>query len=181
MVLYYYCSFQETSTDTLTVVASLIDQLLRAGCTIPNQVTGLFEAERRRPRQLCDVITLSKILKALTEGLSHVYVLLDALDEFAELGELLKLVTQMREWSLPQLHILLTSQNHGIKINHFMDDAVLPCDQINMDASRVDADIRLYIRDSLTQTAELQYRWRGRDAHVLNDIESALVDGANGS
>jgi hypothetical protein len=179
--LYYYCSFQESSADTLGVVASLVAQLLRAGCALPREAIEVFEAENHRPRQLCDVISLSNVLKALIEGLAHVYILLDALDEFAELGELLKLISHVRGWSLPQLHVLLTSQNHGIIITHFMDDTVLPRDQIDVGASRIHEDIRSYISHFLTQTAELQRRWKGQYEYVLREIESTLVDRADGS
>jgi hypothetical protein len=179
-VVFFYCSFQEPSTGCLDIVASLVDQLLSVGGTLPNQAVDIFEEERRRPRrELCDVDTLSKILKALIKSFTRVYMLIDALDKFAEMGDLIDLIYRVHEWSLPQLHILLTSQSHDIRITDCMHRMIAPQYRIDLSRSGIHEDFRLYIRESLRRTPEFWHRWGSSE--ILSKAEDVLVGEADGS
>lgn len=176
-MLYHYCSFQETAITCLDILASLVDQLLRAEGPLSNETIMLFNRECRRSRQSSDVTTLSEFLKQLLEIFAHVYLLIDALDEFSHLDDLVELLDLMHGWNLPQLHILLTSQRHDGTIIDYVDHSILPRDQIDVASSGMDADIRFHIRRALEQTS----RRHGWPRSLLTDIEDALTKGAAGS
>jgi hypothetical protein len=116
----------------------------------------------------------------MIENFGGVYLLIDALDEFADLTKLVKLIRQMRQWSMRQLHILLTSQAHPIPISDYMEQ--LSLDQlIDMEKLAGDADIRLHIRQTLEHAPELGSRWVRDPGHVLQLIEDTLVKKADSS
>jgi hypothetical protein len=88
------------------------------------------------------------------------------------------LIDQMHRWSLPQLHILLTSQTSEIRITDCIRRITLPRDQIDLEKSGIDEDIRRHVRQSL-QTPQLRRRFAA--SGIWKTIEDTLVAKAEGS
>jgi hypothetical protein len=117
--------------------------------------------------------SLMTSLKFILEGFQHVYVILDALDECGDRGQLLSLVEEITEWKHATLHILVTSRKE-----RDIEDCLIPwvSAQINLHSALVDADIQTHVHERLRNDSKLK-KWP-KKVHV--QIEAALMEGAQG-
>jgi hypothetical protein len=119
---------------------------------------------------------MSKFLKALIQPFAHIYVFIDALDEFAKLDDLKGFINDIHQWSYPQLHIFLTSQPHDTAITKGLIQLVDPQDHVDLGSSRIQGDIRCYIREYLK---DLSLLLGARE--LLTHIENVITSSADGS
>ena len=101
------------------------------------------------------------------------YIIVDALDECSERETLLSLIEEIVDWKLNTLHILATSRKE-----RDIDDCLssLVSNEINIQSTLVDADIRIHVHDKLRNDRKLK-KWQ---ASAQAEIEAALVGGAHG-
>ncbi|KAK0472441.1 hypothetical protein IW261DRAFT_1570795 [Armillaria novae-zelandiae] len=154
-----YNSAVEQTVDN--VLRSLLRQLVQDHGLSPS-ISELYE--RRKTSLLIDDFTKC-LSDALQGAFPHVYVVLDALDEFADDDREL-LVNVVRK-SLGNntcscLHLLVTSRHDIVLDSQFEGDTTL-----NIEASA--DDIKLYIADKLSQSRRLAGHIKGVNGLILRE------------
>jgi hypothetical protein len=121
---------------------------------------------------------LKEALRSMLAAFGQSYVIVDALDECpsgdGERTTLTALLTEFSKWSLPNLHILVTSRKEPD-----IDEALAPLltnPPICIQSKQVDADIKVHVRTQLAIDLNLK-KW---SPQIKEDIETSLVNGANG-
>lgn len=116
---------------------------------------------------------MKPILHQMLKSFNTTYILLDALDECTDREDLLEFVEALVGWNIDNLHVLTTSRKEN-DITMFLEPLVT-C-QLCIQSALVDADIRVYILDRLSNDLKLR-KW---PVDVRKEIEDALMTGANG-
>ena len=118
---------------------------------------------------------LLTLLMELLQGFGQTYVVIDALDECDDDHHKLfdKVIKVMYKWQLPHFHLLVTSRREqDIIIN--MEELVPT--ELHLSAELVGSDIISYVHSAVENNGKLR-RW---SHEIQQDIESALISGANG-
>jgi len=116
---------------------------------------------------------LVDILAKLLDSQSHVYIILDALDECHARDEVMSLIQNVLEWRSEHLHLLVTSRRER-DIEDTLESLVTG--EICIQSAAVDADIRIHIRERLEHDQKLK-KW---PLPVQSEIEQALMQRASG-
>lgn len=119
---------------------------------------------------------MSDLLVILSEMLPEfntVYLVIDALDECADLAEVLSILDEMQTWAMEHLHIILTSR-HLPEIEEVLSE--FTTEVISIGESLINRDILLYIAYRLETDRSLA-KWPS-DIRLL--IQSTLSQGADG-
>lgn len=125
-------------------------------------------------RQQPSPSALLEVLKQRIKDFEEVYIILDALDECDDRTELMEIIRTMVSWSIPGLHILLTSRKEA-DIENVMYDFLKLEDAVPLRSDEVNNDIRTYVRHTLAFDTSLR-KWQKRQ----EDIELALMEKSDG-
>ncbi|CAN9256395.1 unnamed protein product [Alternaria alternata] len=174
---YFYFDFNDTQKqDPELMLRSLLCQLLQRSVVIPKGVDALFsscENGQRKPSSHA----LLQVTKEAAQEFTHVYVVLDALDECAQRSELMDMLEAVAGWQLNNLHLLMTSRKER-DIERSLEEYIREEDTVCLQRDVVDKDIQRYIQQRLRVDKGLA-KWN-RDAVVRQEIEDALMGGARG-
>ncbi|KAK8036681.1 hypothetical protein PG993_008664 [Apiospora rasikravindrae] len=177
-LIYFYFDFNDIEKQSLEkAVRSLITQLYYKRKDTRAEVDTLYslcDKGGRRP----DALTLYKVFQDMLQKVGEVWLILDALDEcylrdtsFA--NGLLPWIKRIRGSGV-NVHMLVTSRpEYDIKAaieGWACGDEIIP-----LQSSRVEADIKVYIKFKINQVDE----WRTRP-DIQKEIEDALIQKANG-
>ena len=176
---YFYFDFQNTEKQNMDItIRSLLRQLCAGEIHLPQEVQTMYDRYKGtglRPT----VEELNLALLSLIDYLGkEIYIIMDALDEFPEKSqdsnrqELLDQIKHMVEHPSQQLHILVTSRNEP-DIRTTLSD--LAGKGISIQSSKVDADIRLFVRTCLEKDP-----FHRLPVSVKKSIEVRLGEGACG-
>jgi hypothetical protein len=170
-VCYFYFDFNDNEKQRHeNLIRSLIVQLYGQCRTMPEPLSSLFCSNGdRQPTTEELVLTLQQMLR----NLSQIFIIIDALDECKEREPLLEFIERLLSWNLEKLHILATSRRER-DIEGTLES--LSTNQIPIQTSIVDADIRIHVCERLRNDPKLR-KW---PAEVQSEIEQTLSDGANG-
>jgi hypothetical protein len=172
---YFYFDFNDNKKRTVdNLVRSLIMQL--SGRCIGAQTTlAMFYSAHGKGEQQPDRESLNNTLRGILDSfhLHQAYIILDALDECAELDQLLDWIEEISKWELSKLHLLATSRWDQVIEDRLRRRAGGGIALTNAIANR---DIAIYIRDKLQKDSRLRV-W---PTEILEQIEKALMKGANG-
>ncbi|TVY35584.1 hypothetical protein LSUB1_G005613 [Lachnellula subtilissima] len=175
---YFYFDFSDSEKQKLSnLLSSLLAQLCSKAACLPEQMTEWYKK--------CGHNQHSASVKELSDALSmmmsefddQVFLVIDALDEFArigERGELLTLLEDIHSWSLPKVHLIVTSRPEP-DINAVLMP-LSKLEAISIQGSQVQSDISLHIRSQLAEDPKLK-KW---PSEVKEDIEKALSARAGG-
>jgi hypothetical protein len=154
------------------VVAQLCSQI----CVLPAQLKELYDSYSFGT-QRATLIELQEILSNVVGAFGSVFIITDALDEgptSRERAELLAMISALKSWSLPRLHLFVTSRREPD-----IEEALLPLltiPAIAVEGSHVDLDIECHILWCLENSPKLK-RW---SPHLQSEIMKTLLAGANG-
>jgi len=170
---YFYFDFHDSAKQRYeNLVRSLIEQFSAQCASAPEALENLYSRSQDGARQpTADALVAT--LRDIVCGFRHTYIAIDALDECSEREELLCLIEEIANWKIDTLHILATSRKEQ-DIEHCLSPIV--SNQIDIQSTLVDADIRIYIRERLQSDRRLR-KW---SADAWLEIETALMDGAHG-
>ena len=176
-VAYFYFAFTDTEKQkTENMMRSIITQL-SLQCRIPlKAIEDLFSAcgNGQRPPS---PDTLIKFLQQFINGFDDTFIILDALDECEDRGELLLCLEEILGWRLGTLHIMVTSRpEHDIK--NFFESLLDHDQQICIQSALVNDDIRTYVRHRILNDAKLK-RWK-KQPDVQREIEISLMEKVDG-
>jgi Cdc6-like AAA superfamily ATPase len=176
-VAYFYFDFNDRQKQNPEMmIRSLISQLSQQFIDISPGLDALFSAceSGQRQRQL-SLDELLGVLQQLIEEFPCTYVIVDALDECDNRKELMSVVKNMSAWQ--GLHLLFTSRREG-DIESTLGRILHKNNVLCIQNEAVDHDIRLYVRQRLSNEDSLQ-KWQVDDA-IRQRIESSLIEGAHG-
>ena len=176
-VAYFYFDFNDRQKqDPELMVRSLICQLSQQCVRMSSGLDSLYSSSQNGLRQPPSD-ALVKVLQELIEEFPCTYIIIDALDECDDRKELMKVIKRIYAWQLQGLHLLFTSRREGdieSTLGRILDERNILCIQ----TKAVDHDIKLYIRQRLSEEESLQ-KWRP-DAKIQQQIENSLMEGAHG-
>ncbi|KAL2136905.1 hypothetical protein VTI74DRAFT_66 [Chaetomium olivicolor] len=171
-IAFFYFTFNdESKQDTSAMLRALIQQL---ASQLKNQQGGPVS----RLHQSCRGATPSNqaildCFRQLVQNFDDVYIVLDALDEsprHKHREDLLQALQDIRGWSEPGLHLLVTSRDaQDIREKLKLPDE----DIIPMNSSSIDEDIASYVSHHLKDRLQGWERFH-------DQIERALTEGAKG-
>ncbi|RII24868.1 hypothetical protein CUC08_Gglean005682 [Alternaria sp. MG1] len=174
---YFYFDFNDTQKqDPELMLRSLLCQLVQRSVVIPKGVDALFsscENGQRKPSSHA----LLQVTKEAAQEFTHVYVVLDALDECTQRSELMDMLEAVAEWQLDNLHLLMTSRKER-DIERSLEEYIREEDAVCLQRDVVDQDIQRYVQQRLHNDKGLA-KWN-KDAVVRQEIEAALMGGARG-
>jgi hypothetical protein len=174
---YFYFDFNDTQKqDPELMLRSLLSQLLQRSATVPKGIDALFSACDNGHRQ-SSLHALLEATPQVMQQLTHVYIVLDALDECTQRPELMDVLETVAEWQLDNMHLLMTSRKER-DIESSLESYVKEEDSICLQKDVVDKDIQRYVQQRLSDDKTLA-KWN-KDAAVRQEIEGALIRGARG-
>jgi hypothetical protein len=107
---YFYFDFNDTQKqDPELMLRSLFCQFLQRSLTMPDGVDTLFSACENGKRQP-SLHALLEITLQVMQQFTHVYIILDALDECTQRQELMDVLETVAGWRLDNVHMLMTSR-----------------------------------------------------------------------
>ena len=175
VVVYYYFDFSDKQKqDVSSMLRSLICQLAQNFHKIPEDLEKAF-SEYGKMRKSLPQKGLLQLLRQTIKEFPQVYVVLDALDECATWGELMKVLEDIFNWQLPHMHIIITSRREK-QIEDVLEDIKGPREHICIMNDAVDEDIKLYVNHELSSRKSL----RKKSNEIKAEIERALAEGAKG-
>lgn len=166
---YYYFDFNDTRKQTCEgLMRSLVTQFSGKSPESSETLEAMyshFDEGKKQPT----VESLAGALRGLVEHSDETHIVLDALDECAEIQEVISFLDDMRDCHFQNLHILITSRKETVIEKGLRD---LITEQIPIQNALVDGDIGLLVRESLRSDRELS-RW---SETLKAEIEKTLYD-----
>jgi hypothetical protein len=177
VTVYFYFDFNDArKQDPELMLRSLLSQLLQASSKLPKSIDALFSACGDGQQQPA-LHSLLQVTSQVIQHFTHVYVVLDALDECTKRQELMNLLETMAEWQHKNVHLLMTSRKER-DIETSLENYVEERNSLCLQSHIVDDDIQRYVRQRLSQDKALA-KWN-KDAAVREEIEDVLMQGARG-
>ncbi|CAN9382993.1 unnamed protein product [Alternaria alternata] len=174
---YFYFDFKDMQKqDPELMLCSLLHQLLQRLAMIPADFDAWFSSSGNGRRQP-SLHELLVVVPQVMRGFTHVYIVLDALDECTRRPELLDILETMAGWQLDVLHVLMTSRKER-DIETSLETYVRESDSTCLQRNIVDKDILRYVQQRLRDDRSLA-KWN-KDAGIVSEIETALMHGARG-
>jgi hypothetical protein len=177
VTVYFYFDFNDAQKqDSELMLRSLLFQLLQRAVIIPEGVDRLFSScgsGKQRP----SLHALLEVAPQVMRQFTHVYIVLDALDECAQRFELMEMLETVAGWQLDIVHLLMTSRKER-DIEMSLKTYVKEDDTVCLQRDVVDEDILRYVQQRLQDDKSLA-KWN-KDAGIKQEIETALMCGARG-
>jgi hypothetical protein len=171
---FYYCEYNERNDQTVVnLLSSLLQQLLHQlpNQNLPPDLVSLYNLHKRydtRPT----VSQIKAIFEKETSRLDKVYVILDALDEYAEsYEEALEVVSTIRSLS-SRIKLLCTSRSSAVFDSYFEGCAALK-------VSAKKDDIEAYLTSHLQKHHRLTKHVRA-DPKLKDDIVNTISNECRG-
>jgi len=177
VTVYFYFDFNDAQKQVPELMLrSLLRQLLQRSVTIPEGVDALFSSCKNGKEQP-SLPALLTVTPEVMQQFSHVYLVVDALDESAKRAELMEMLSTVAGWQLDVSHLLMTSRKER-DIEMCLDTFVAEDNMICLQRDVVDEDILRFVQQKLCDDKRLA-KWN-KNAEVRQEIETALMRGAQG-
>ena len=177
VTVYFYFDFNDAQKQIPELMLrSLLRQLLQYTIAIPECVDALFSScgDGQQQPPLHKLLTVApQVIGQFT----HVYIVLDALDECAQRPELMDLLIAVAGLRLDSVHLLMTSRKER-DIETSLETFVVEDNMISLQRDVVDEDILRFVQQKLRDDRRLE-KWNRHD-EVRQEIETALMRGAQG-
>jgi Cdc6-like AAA superfamily ATPase len=171
VVAYFYFDFTDENKQKPDI-SQLSEQRIKMPLAL-EKLFSSFDKGNRQPSSDALMIVLQQMLQEFPQS----YVVLDALDECTDRGELMRILEQMAGWQLETLRVLITSRKER-DIESSLENIVNGEYIICLQSQVVDKDIQLYVRQRLSNDKGLG-KWR-KDADMKREIEMTMMKGSRG-
>ena len=182
---YFYFDFRDANKRSLRdLVTSLLTQL--STCSVPccDILSDLYSAHEKGKNQPSETL-LAKCLKKMVmlPDQRPTYLIVDALDESSDASGIsspremvLQLLKELVDFSLPNLHICVTSRPE-IDIRNVLEP--LTSRRVSLhDQSGQKQDITDYVRSVVySDSQQIMRRWRTEDKELVIKMLSERADG----
>jgi hypothetical protein len=176
-VAYFYFDFNDAQKQRAEfMLRSMIYQLSQKFVSIPRSLDDLFSIHDYGQEQP-SVDELLRAINRMSQELSHVYIVLDALDECVQRAELIQIVKEIAQWRLENSHLIITSRRER-DLESSIGTYVTREHSVSLQIDLVDDDIRQYVRQRLSDDKGLN-RW-SKDLALRHEIEIAITQGSQG-
>ena len=141
IVTYLYCSYEEQETQTLqNMVGSLLKQIVQRKATLPDEVLDLYEKHaRNKTRPTLD--ELARLLVQEVKTCSAVFVVIDALDECPESGNIRATLLKIIQGLPSHTRVVVTSRYSPTILDRFED---IP--HIVVEIRATEEDVKQYVQ-----------------------------------
>ncbi|KAK8183666.1 uncharacterized protein BKA78DRAFT_299687 [Phyllosticta capitalensis] len=171
---YIYCDYNQIGSQTPSaLLSSLLEQFLRRTTRsgLPEEVNSLYR-EHARAGTRPTVDQLAEMFRRLTTSHKNIFIVVDALDEFASSDEAaLEFVDTIRRLG-SNIRLLITSR-HSTNFDSFFEDAT----RINIAAQG--QDIQLYLETNIPKQSRLARHIRA-DPKLQEEIVQNISQNAQG-
>ncbi|TVY84720.1 putative ankyrin repeat protein [Lachnellula suecica] len=172
-LVFFYFDFNNTQKrDMDALMRSLVAQLLPQCENIPGVLLDLYQSQANNTKSI-DNDVLMEAFRELVRTFQDFYIVFDALDESSECEEVLWFLADIQDWSLSQIHLLVTSRQSSM-IEYSFDHA-LP-QRICLQDSPMNKDIVIYIEEKLVND-KIMAKW---PPDVRNQVRRKLLAGEEG-
>ncbi|KAJ5727670.1 hypothetical protein N7493_005490 [Penicillium malachiteum] len=172
-IAFFYFSFDDKSKQSASgMLRALLLQLSAQLQGVEKELEQLHTSYKSGTPPL---EALLAYIKRILNRFGDCYILIDAIDESPrgrEREAVLRVLQTIRNWSLPSLHLIVTSRDE-LDIRKSLDPS--PDQNIVMKSSDIDKDIVKFVSYQLSNEPKLQ-RWKARH----EDIEVKLTTMAGG-
>ncbi|CAI7603436.1 unnamed protein product [Penicillium pancosmium] len=174
-IAYFYFAFSDESKQGSRGLLCAL--LLQLSVQLEDGEEGLDKmrllSKSSTPPEKVLLETLRKFLERFQDG----YILIDALDECPQdhrgkREDVLRVIQEMRDWRLPNVHLLVTSRDH-LDIRRSLDPS--PESDVLMEDPGIAEDISKFVSYQLKNDTKLQ-RWKVRHG----EIQDKITEGAQG-
>lgn len=181
LVAYFYFDFNDDKKQNAkNFLSSLIAQICSKMVNLPKELKNLYFRCNDGEYQ-ADMPSLIETLKTFAVGkeLQHIFIVGDALDECPMnerdlRTELLDLLTEIRSWSMSNIHLLVTSRQERDIMDKLLPLLTAPA--ILVGGPEVKADIKKHIEYQIVTDSKLKGWSDDLKAHIVR----ILVSKANG-
>ncbi|KAI9778250.1 MAG: hypothetical protein M1839_008274 [Geoglossum umbratile] len=169
-IAYIYCSYKRQKVQTdINLIASLLQQLVQKGSSIPKKVLSLYRDRTRKPPTLNE---FSKLLQSEIRRFSRVFVIIDALDECTDGdGTRGRFLAELRKLQ-PDIHLLVTSRHMTIPERDFEE-------AMRVEIRARDEDVEKHLESRIGRESRLT-SYVKRDPSLRGTIISTIVKKARG-
>jgi hypothetical protein len=179
-VYFFYDFNDDQKQDSELMLRSLLFQLSQRLATKSEQSLDALFALCKNGRPLPQLHVLLEKTQQMMQEFTHVYAVLDALDECRQrsrsLGRM-EILETIAGWRLQNLHLIMTSRKER-DIESSLEDYVDKEDTVCLQSDVVDKDIQRYVQQRLSVDKSL-VKWQ-KDAEIRQEIETVLMRGARG-
>ena len=174
---YFFFDFSDYDKQQCDqAIRSIIKQLYTQSYDAMREVENLFSS-CQDGQTSADIAALTTTLQAVIQKSGPTYIILDALDECADIVDLLVVIQKIVEADFPGLHLLCTSR-WLTNIEETLQNLTTSDRMIQIQSKLVDIDISGYVSYRLQTDPKLR-RWQHRpDIH--EEIRTALSEKADG-
>ena len=174
-VAFFYCSFTDSKKQrVLNLIYSFLYQLAQRLSRIPSSLLDLYNKHKNTQPQMGN---LKMTLRSVIDESEQSFLIIDALDECIDENEtreeILTFLTELSGWSLPQLHVLITSRKEP-EIEESLTSLKgmsSVCIQIQQQE-----DIEKYVK-SVLETDSYLAKW---SFEVKREIQDTLIRNSDG-
>jgi hypothetical protein len=171
--LFYYFDFSDSKKQEVAgLLRSLLAQLASRDLKTLKEIERLYN-QNSCGKQQPDKKSLLSILLSVLRSPLRTYLIIDALDECSQRGEMLGMLSDIYRQCSEEVNVLVTSRKER-DIELVLDR--LASSSIGIQQTVVDADIRIHLKTCLVEDVKLK-RW---PSAVKEEMEDALVRGAHG-
>ena len=171
--IFYYFDFNDSKKQEVAgLLRSVLAQLASRDLKTLREVEKLYN-QNDHGKQQPDKKSLLSILLSVLRSSPRTYLIIDALDECSQQGEMLRMLSEIYRQCSEEVNVLVTSRKER-DIELVLDG--LASSIIGIQQTVVDADIRIHLKTCLVEDVKLK-RW---PSAVKEEMEDALVRGAHG-
>ena len=176
IITYYYCdSSDPRSLEARNILGTLIKELLEH-IVIPDVLHRQLVSLNKVNTRIAESDELVPILLAVLDHFSKAYVFLDGLDECRkeERARVLSTLNQVLCSGSPVIKVFVTSQQEvdiAVSLKQYS--------RLELSPDRISSDISSFIKGTVQSCME-SGTLVVRNARLVSDVVSALVDGAQG-
>lgn len=179
-IAYFYFDFNDDSKRSeealmRTLILQLSNQsplAMKSLKKLHSDTMGYYNFWERYSEQRPTAESLLKTLHSICTQYGRLFLVIDGLDECKDRDKVHDRVSQVMNWKLPNMSLLITSRKER-DIEASLQGLG---SSINIRGTGVDTDICHYIEKKLDEDPLLR-RW---SANLLSEIRNTLVDGAQG-
>lgn len=174
-MLYFFFDFNDVNKQKAEdLVRSLIWQLAAKSESTVTFLQALYSEQQAQPiKMMASLQTWIEVLLKLLRKQSHCYIIIDALDECAELQELMEALALLLSSTEPSVRWLFVSQP-AVELRSML--LCHPVSMVEIRSSVVDQDIRSYVSTRL----EIDSRLKSFPPSVKTKIKQVIEEKCSG-
>ncbi|KAH6637510.1 hypothetical protein C7974DRAFT_142520 [Boeremia exigua] len=171
VVLHYFFEIAAREGNaTNSFLCSLLSQVLLYEKTIHVAVQAMYTNSHQGAQRPSNKALLSA-LRAILKQRQHVALVIDGVDECNDRCDLLEVLKQIRDWSLPSLHLLVAS-----RFERDIEDALSPVPQVRVVGQKHTQDIRQYVEQRVATEPSFKKWSTGKRTEISEHVVTKAGD-----